>query len=142
MLVTAEQIAFADLFIAYPAFSRKEMVGLKAVCTLKKNSDFRRMYSKGKSCVTPYMVVYCRRAPVPRGRVGYTVSTKLGGAVTRNRVRRRLREIYRLNLPALKAGYDFVIVARGRSVGARYHSLNAAFLTACESLGVLKEDKP
>lgn len=110
------------------------------MCTLKKNSDFRRMYSKGKSCVTPYMVVYCRRAPGPQGRVGYTVSTKLGGAVTRNRVRRRLREVYRLNRPSLKAGYDLVIVARGRSVGAKYKSLNAAFLTACGELGIVKED--
>lgn len=115
------------------------MLSLKAECTLKKNSDFRRMYSKGKSCVTPYMVVYCRRAPVPRGRVGFTVSTKLGGAVMRNRVRRRLREIYRLNLPSLKASYDLIIVARGRSVGARYQSLNAAFLAACDQLGLLKE---
>ncbi len=112
---------------------------MKAVYTLKKNSDFRRLYSKGKSCVTPYMVVYCRRAPVPQGRVGYTVSTKLGGAVTRNRVRRRLREIYRLNLPTLKAGYDLIIVARGRSVGAKYQSLNAAFLSACDQLGILRE---
>lgn len=81
-------------------------------------------------------MVYCRRSPVPQGRAGFTVSTKLGGAVTRNRVRRRLREIYRLNRPSLKAGYDLIIVARGRSVGARYQSLDAAFLAACDQLGI------
>ncbi len=107
--------------------------------TLKKNSEFRRLYSKGKSAVTPYMVLYCRRNRGGENRLGYTVSVKLGHAVTRNRVRRRLREIYRLNAPALRSGWDIVIVARQRCVGAQYEKMNAAFLSACAELGLLKE---
>lgn len=107
--------------------------------TLKKNSEFRRLYSKGKSAVTPYMVLYCRRNRGGENRLGYTVSVKLGHAVTRNRVRRRLREIYRLNTPALSSGWDIVIVARQRCVGAQYEKMNAAFLSACAELGLLKE---
>ena len=103
-------------------------------CTLKKNSDFRRLYSKGKSAVTPYLVVYCRRNRSDVNRLGYTVSTKLGHAVVRNRVRRRLREIYRLNAPKLKTGYDIVIVARGKCVDAKYSAMDAAFMKACRSL--------
>ena len=110
-------------------------------CTLKKNSDFRRLYAKGKSVVTPYMVLYCRRNSLGVNRLGYTVSTKLGHAVVRNRVRRRLREIYRLNSPALKNGFDIVVVARSRCVGARYAKMNAAFLEACGSLGLLREER-
>ena len=112
---------------------------MDARCTLKKNSDFRRLYSKGKSAVTPYMVVYCRRSREAHNRTGYTVSTKLGHAVVRNRVRRRLREIYRLNAPALKTGYDIIIVARTRCVGAEYAKMDRAFLSACEQLGLMKE---
>ncbi|MBQ7896047.1 MAG: ribonuclease P protein component [Oscillospiraceae bacterium] len=111
---------------------------MKVRCTLKKNSDFRRLYSKGKSAVTPYLVVYCRRNRTGENRLGYTVSTKLGHAVVRNRVRRRLREIYRLNAPRLKEGYDIIIVARGRCVGAKYSSMDAAFMKACENLGLEK----
>ena len=109
---------------------------MKARVTLKKNSDFRRLYAKGKSAVTPYLVVYAR--PNKRGEnlLGYTVSTKLGHAVVRNRVRRRLREIYRLNAPALKQDYDIVLVARARAVGCRYQKLDSAFLAACEKLGL------
>jgi len=103
-------------------------------CTLKKNSDFRRLYSKGKSTVNPYMVVYCKRNRLDENRLGYTVSTKLGHAVVRNRVRRRLREIYRLNSPDLKKGWDIIVVARTRCVGAKYEKLNAAFIDACEKL--------
>lgn len=116
-----------------------EEQGVKVSCTLKKNSDFRRLYSKGKSAVNPYMVVYCRRSGTGQNRVGYTVSVKLGHAVVRNRVRRRLREIYRLNLPALKPGWDVVIVARSRAVDAPYAKLDSAFLSACGKLSLLRE---
>ena len=116
-----------------------EVIGLNVKCTLKKNSDFRRLYSKGKSAVNPYMVVYCRRNRLNENRLGYTVSTKLGHAVVRNRVRRRLREIYRLNSAALKSGYDIVIVARSRCVGAKYADMNDAFLRACDKLALRRE---
>ena len=108
--------------------------------TLKKNSDFRRLYAKGKSAATPYMVLYCRPNRRGENRLGYTVSVKLGHAVVRNRVRRRLREIVRLHEPALKQGYDMVLVARGRSVSAPYRKLEASFLEACGKLGLLKEE--
>lgn len=110
-------------------------------CTLKKNSDFRRLYSKGKSVVNPYIVVYCRRNGQGINRVGYTVSTKLGHAVVRNRVRRRLREIYRLNSTKLKCGWDIVIVARARCVGADYKKLDNAFMDACSRLSLKKGEQ-
>ncbi len=113
---------------------------MKVRCTLKKNSDFRRLYAKGKSAANPYLVLYCRRNRTGENRLGYTVSTKLGHAVVRNRVRRRLREIYRLNSPALKQGWDIVVVARQRCVGADYHKMDAAFLRACRELGLCREE--
>ena len=108
--------------------------------TLKKNSDFRRLYARGKSTVNPYLAVYCRKNREGCSRFGYTVSAKLGHAVVRNRVRRRLREIVRLNLDSLTPGYDVVIVARSRAVNAEYRQLEDAFLRACRKLGMLRED--
>ena len=113
---------------------------MKSRCTLKKNSDFRRLYAKGKSAVNPYLVVYCRRNQTGENRLGYTVSTKLGHAVVRNRIRRRLREIVRLNAPKLKTGWDIVLVARGRCLNAPYRKLDAAFLQVCEKLELLREE--
>ena len=112
---------------------------MKVRYTLKKNSDFRRLYAKGKSAVNPYLVLYCRRNREGVNRLGYTVSVKLGHAVVRNRVRRRLREIVRLNSPKLKTGWDIVVVARTRCVDADYRRLEKAFLQACGKLGLMKE---
>lgn len=109
--------------------------------TLKKNYEFRRLYNKGKSAVTPYMVVYCMRTGKDVRRVGYTVSTKLGKAVTRNKIRRRLREIYRLSSPRLIDGVDMVIVARAKCVDADYSKMESAFLRACGELKLLREEK-
>lgn len=112
---------------------------MKRTMTVKENYEFRRIYAKGRSGVSPYLVVYVRPNRRGRNRLGVTVSTKLGHAVVRNRVRRRLREIYRLNSPRLRSGWDIVVVARMRCVGAEYAAMDAAFMDACEKLGLVKE---
>ena len=106
-------------------------------CTLKKNSDFRRLYSKGQSAVNPYVVVYCRRNREKVNRLGYTVSTKLGHAVVRNRVRRRLREVYRLNEEKFAPGWDIVVVARSRAVDAPFAALTRSYLNLAKKAGIL-----
>ena len=112
---------------------------MKREFTLKKNHEFRRMYQKGASAVSGQMVVYCRKNRLDHNRLGITASVKLGHAVVRNRARRRLREVYRLNADKLGTGWDFVIVARGRTVTASWTELNDAFLRLCRKLDVLKE---
>ena len=107
--------------------------------TLKKNNEFRRLYAKGRSAVTPTLVVYARRNRSGENRVGFTVTVKLGHAVVRNRVRRRLREIYRLHEEALRRGMDIVVVARSRSTEVSYQRLERDFLSACAKLSLLEE---
>ena len=114
-------------------------MALNSRYTLKKNSDFHRLYAKGNSAVNPYLVVYCRKNREGRSRFGYTVSAKLGHAVVRNRVRRRLREIVRLNGARLVPGYDLVIVARAKAVDCEYRRLEEAYLKAIKKLGLLRE---
>ena len=114
---------------------------MKSTTTVKKNYEFRRMYAKGKSGVSSCLVVYYRKNRLGHNRLGVTVSTKLGHAVVRNRVRRRLREIFRLNQSGLAQGYDMILVARTRAVGAEYRELERAFLSVCGKLG-LREKKP
>mgnify|MGYP000396664071 CR=1 FL=1 len=64
---------------------------MKHTVSLKQNHEFRRLYNKGKSAVSPYFVVYCRKTGRDQSRLGITTGVKLGNAVKRNFVRRRIR---------------------------------------------------
>ncbi|MBP3632993.1 MAG: ribonuclease P protein component [Oscillospiraceae bacterium] len=110
--------------------------------SLKLNHLFRRLYSKGKSCANGYLVIYCRKNGTQENRIGLTVSAKLGHAVVRNKIRRRLREIYRLHEQQFKPGWDIVVVARGRAVQASYHKLEKSYLHLAEKLELLHETDP
>ena len=88
--------------------------------------------------VGPNIVLYARLRHRDQNRVGITVSAKLAKAVRRNKVRRRLREIYRLNEPKLRRGADLVIVVRGRGVTAPYRVLEREFLELAGRLELLR----
>ena len=107
---------------------------------LKLNHIFRRLY-RTTGQANGFLVLYARRNRTGGNRVGITVSKKLGKAHIRNRIRRRLREVYRLNSPALRQGYDLILVARGRTVSAPWKELNDTFMKLCRKLDLL-EDKP
>ncbi len=109
---------------------------MKHTVSLKRNRDFRRLYAKGKSAVSPYLAVYCRKNRQDRSRLGITVGSKLGGAVKRNRIRRRIREVYRLSEDALLPGYDLVVVARTRAQAAPFAVLERSFLQLSRKLGL------
>lgn len=114
---------------------------MKQTVSLKLNRDFRRLYQKGTSAVNPFLAVYCRKNRLGHNRLGLTVGTKVGHAVVRNRVRRRLRESYRLHEDRFRQGYDIVVVARARAAGARYAQLEAALLRLARRLDLLREEE-
>ena len=113
---------------------------MKRAVTLKENHEFRRLYQRGASAVGGGMVMYCRKNKLGHNRLGLTASTKLGHAVVRNRCRRRLREVYRLNSPRLRQGYDIILVARTRTATVKWKELNDTFLKCCRKLDLLEEN--
>ncbi len=108
---------------------------MKYTSSLKTNNDFRRVYKRGTSAVRPCLELSARKNKGQANRLGLTVTTKVGKAHTRNRVRRRLREIYRLHETEFRPGYDWVIVARTRAVQASYQRLEKELLSASQELG-------
>ena len=111
----------------------------KKLVTLKKNKEFTFLYHRGKSCSTKLIVLIYFKNRYGGMRSGFSVSKKVGKAVVRNKVRRRLREIYRLHEGEMQRGVDLVFVARGRSVDATYAQLEQAVIKACKQLKVVKE---
>ena len=109
---------------------------------LKLNHIFRRLYRNGNQAANRYLALYCRRNRSPENRVGITTGKKLGKAVVRNRLRRRLREIYRTNEGRFLPGYDLVVVARTAAVDASYGQLEQAYLSLAARLDILREDNP
>ena len=104
--------------------------------SMKYNYEFRRLYATGKSAATPLLALYCRRNRKGMSQLGVTVGAKVGKAVLRNRVRRRLKEIYRLNEADIRPGFDIVIVARVKSRDATYQQLEADFLRLVDKLNL------
>ena len=103
---------------------------------LKLNHIFRRLYATN-GYANGLLVLYARRNRTERNRIGITSGKKLGHAVVRNRVRRRLREVYRLNEAKVAPGWDIVVVARSRCIKADFQKLTQAYLSLAEKAGIL-----
>ena len=112
---------------------------MKFSCALKLNHIFRRLYHTS-GVANGFLVLYARQNRLDTNRVGITVSKKLGHAVVRNRVRRRLREVYRLNEELFQPGWDIVVVARSRCIDADFESITKAYLALAAKAGILEEN--
>jgi ribonuclease P protein component len=91
--------------------------------SLRLNRDFKRVYARGRNAVSGLLALYAKPNRLAVARLGLTVGAKLGGAVQRNKVRRRLKEAYRLHEREFISGVDIVIVARVKAGQATYAEL-------------------
>ena len=112
---------------------------MSKIISLKRNSDFQRLYRKGKSAVRPTMVVYSAAGKKGKIRLGITASKKIGGAVSRNRAKRRIRELFRIAKDGFISGKDVCIVARTAIISADAAKVKKDFDSAVAELG-LKEN--
>lgn len=102
---------------------------------LKTHADFTRCYREGERLRTMAFTVYAYRRGPGVTRLGLTVGKAVGTAVIRNRLKRRLRELFRLHKTLVPAGYDLCIRAAPASARARYQELEAAFCQTLAKLG-------
>ncbi len=111
---------------------------MKFSSSLKLNHIFRRLYHTS-GFADGYLVLYVRKNRTSGNRIGITVSKKLGKAHVRNRARRRLREVYRLNEDKFQPGWDIVVVARTKAVDAPFDKLTRSYLALAKKAGILRE---
>ncbi len=113
------------------------VVAVRGEQYLTKTEQYGIVYSRGSSWASKLLVVKALPNGLNLSRYGFSVSRRLGKAVVRNRVKRRLREIMRQT--PLKAGWDVVLIARSPAAGVSYASLRESIKGLLSRAGLLGE---
>ena len=107
--------------------------------SLKKSRDFSLVYRKGRSKSDKNYVLYVLSSGTDRNRLGISVSKKVGNSVVRHRIRRLLKEAYRLNETKFQKGFDLVVIARSSAPEADFYGTQASLLNLARRLCVTEE---
>ena len=99
---------------------------MPAFPTIARRSDFEALARSGVSCSCRLLVLRARRTDGEVTRIGLSTPRGMGGAVRRNRLRRRIREAVRLRYAALPAGWDLLVTARSEAADAPFDEIRAA----------------
>jgi ribonuclease P protein component len=105
---------------------------------LSSPEDFAALQGQGSVRSNPLLVVRIRRNDLEVTRFGFSTGRKLGGAIVRNRVRRRLREALRVMAPSFQPGWDVLIIARQPVIAADYQDLTGALHSLLRRGGVVE----
>lgn len=87
---------------------------MKRAWRLQNQADVQRVWQEGRAFAHPLVILRVRPNQLPQVRAAFVAGKKLGGAVERNRAKRRLREALRPKFPTIAPGYDLVLIARGK----------------------------
>lgn len=110
---------------------------MKFSVPLKFNYEFSRIYRRGKYLSGRLVVLHYVSHSRNCNRIGVTTSKNIGGSVQRNRMRRLLRESYRLNEPRIKKGFDLILLGRGGNPKVTYAQVNRELLHLLGKAGIL-----
>ena len=106
---------------------------------LRSRTNYLKVQRSGQKVGGRYLIILSMNNGLPASRFGITVSRKTGNAVTRNRVKRRIRELQRLNRSNVVAGKDIVVIATRRAPGATFEGLNADYKALMKKAGLIAE---
>jgi ribonuclease P protein component len=101
--------------------------------TLRKNNEFRKVFSAGGKKIGKYVIVYLLPVKKKSTRVGIIAKKSIGNAVKRNKIKRILRELWRNRCFQLLSGYDVVILARKKIIQARFSDIEDELMKLIKS---------
>jgi len=107
---------------------------------LRRRNDFTRVYRRGKSYANKYLVIYVLPNGREVNRFGFSVGKRVGKAVVRNRMRRRLRELCRLHVDLLTPGYDIVVIPRNPVLEVDYATIRSALRHLFHKAGIFRNN--
>ncbi len=112
---------------------------MKSTIGLQKDRDFRKVYRHRNSMANRLLIIYIRENQEEYNRVGFTVSKKVGKATVRNRVKRRMKESYRLRHHHVKLGYDVVFIARDTAADSSLAEIDSAMMHLLRKKKLIKK---
>lgn len=107
---------------------------------IKNNSEYKSVYNCNDSISDYNLVLFLKKNNLGYNRFGFTAAKKIKKAVSRNFIRRRLKEIVRINECKLKDGHDIVLMARVNATESDYKSLEKSFNKLVKRKNLLKGD--
>lgn len=107
---------------------------------ITKNTDYRIVYSKGKSYSDYNLVLFVKKRNDLGNRFGVTTAKKMKRAVDRNKVRRRIKEIIRKNFKVVLEGYDLVIMCRLNGKDSDFLNLEKSYLKLLRNSNIWKKE--
>lgn len=117
------------MYIGGLPLQKAASLSFKKSAHLKKSKEFKKTYSLGKSYANKLLVLYVWPKEEEQLKIGFSVGKKIGKAVVRNRVKRLIREAYRLNQHKVKKqGMNLVFIARNRAKDADFLQIERALL--------------
>lgn len=107
---------------------------------LRRSADIRRVRRKGQRWSHPLLLLFAVENDRDATRFAISASTRIGNAVVRNRVRRRIREVIREQLPGIQAGWDCLLVVKEGAPSAPFPVLEQAIIGLLENTGMLRRE--
>ena len=114
---------------------------MKRFPSIKKNSEFQRIYKNGTSYANKLLVMYVMENGKCVNNIGISVSKKVGNSIVRHHITRLIREIFRLNNHKIRTGLNIIVVARTAAATSDYKHLESAYMHLCGLHHILKESK-
>ena len=105
---------------------------------LRKKFEFNKVYSKGRSYTNHGIIIHVMKSDGLNGKIGFAVGKKLGNAVVRNRIKRLLRESYRLCRREIKTNVSMILIARKPLINAKFDEVVRSFKDICNKSKILK----
>lgn len=105
---------------------------------LRKNMEFKKVYKARKNFWNRNLILYIKRNGTKETRIGVSITRKVGNAVVRNKLKRRIKELNSRHIESLKAGYDIVIIPKKNAVDLSFKDLESALKHIYKLSGVWK----